>query len=142
VPFNERWGCFSIVDNYPLKAKQSELIGGIKNALERGETPQRAKQTFVNAGYSKEEVESAEKELSRIYSSISAPLVAPIKEPVPENITSQFQLSTQNNTSQFKSKSSSSSKTKIIVLMIIAILILIGAALTGLFWNKITGLFK
>lgn len=37
----------------------SELAGGIKNALERGEHETKVKQSFLNAGYTQEEVEKA-----------------------------------------------------------------------------------
>ena len=40
---------------------KEEIIGGLKNALERGETLERAKSTFINAGYNKDEVEEAAK---------------------------------------------------------------------------------
>ena len=40
---------------------KEDIIGGLKNALERGETLERAKSTFINAGYKEEEVEEAAK---------------------------------------------------------------------------------
>lgn len=38
---------------------KEELIGGMRNALERGETIEQAIQTFMNAGYSPNEVREA-----------------------------------------------------------------------------------
>jgi len=40
-----------------------EIIGGLKNALERGESLDSAKITFINAGYKKEDVEEAAKQI-------------------------------------------------------------------------------
>ncbi len=48
-----------------LKMTKKEIFAGIKNAIERGETLEQAKQTFINAGYSKEEVEEAVASLGR-----------------------------------------------------------------------------
>ncbi len=41
-----------------------EILGGLKSALERGESLQRAMMTFFNAGYNKEEIEEAARALS------------------------------------------------------------------------------
>jgi len=38
---------------------KSDLVGGLKLALSRGETLQKAMQSFYNAGYKKEEIEEA-----------------------------------------------------------------------------------
>jgi hypothetical protein len=38
---------------------KEEIIGGLRNALERGETIEKAMQSFVNAGYSPNEVREA-----------------------------------------------------------------------------------
>ena len=35
------------------------IAGGLKNALERGDSLEKAKATFINAGYNKEEVDQA-----------------------------------------------------------------------------------
>lgn len=43
---------------------KEEIIGGLKNALDRGESLERAKQSFVNAGYSQDEVNEAALHLS------------------------------------------------------------------------------
>ena len=42
-----------------------EIIAGFKNALERGESVEEAKHSFLNAGYSASEVEQAVQELGQ-----------------------------------------------------------------------------
>ena len=54
--------------------EDSELIGGIRNALERGEPIEKVKQSFLNAGYTPEEIERASRESSQIQKiTISSP---------------------------------------------------------------------
>jgi len=42
-----------------------EIIGGLKNALDRGESLEKAAQSFVNAGYNPNEIKEAVSQLSR-----------------------------------------------------------------------------
>jgi hypothetical protein len=63
MPFSGRWRGF---------ANMSELTGGIENAIERGESAQRIKQSFLNAGYKNEDIEEAFKEAVQ-YGLISEP---------------------------------------------------------------------
>ena len=90
MPSNERWRRSKIVEPpittpattpaVPIPSRDEEIIGGIKNALERGETLDSAKQSFINAGYKFEEVESAVQKVPHVASRISSPL--PAQEPV------------------------------------------------------------
>ncbi len=43
-----------------------EIVGGLRLALERGESMNKAMMTFFNAGYTKEEIEEAAKTLSQM----------------------------------------------------------------------------
>ena len=45
-------------------SREEELVGGIKNGLERGEPMPKIKQSFINAGYKIEEVENAVRKVS------------------------------------------------------------------------------
>jgi len=47
-----------------------EILGGLKSALERGESMKRAMMTFYNSGYKKEEIEEAAEFLSRAQSEV------------------------------------------------------------------------
>ena len=44
---------------------RGDIVGGLKTALSRGESLQKAMQSFYNAGYKKEEIEEAARELQR-----------------------------------------------------------------------------
>jgi len=44
---------------------RGDIVGGLKVALSRGEPLQKAMQSFYNAGYKKEEIEEAARELHR-----------------------------------------------------------------------------
>ena len=45
---------------------REDILGGLKNALERGESMQEAKETFISAGYPKADVEEASVSLESI----------------------------------------------------------------------------
>ena len=49
----------SVQKNSDDEANKNILTGGIQNAVERGQTVENAKQSFINAGYSSQEVEQA-----------------------------------------------------------------------------------
>lgn len=82
----ERWRRFKIVE-LPKEDKGKELIGGLKNALERGETLMKAKTTLLNAGYKQEDVEAAAKKVSQ-------PLTP---QAISQNPTPQSPPATQKN---------------------------------------------
>ena len=111
----------------------NELTGGIKNALEKGEALQKIKQSFVNAGYKPSEVEAAAQEAQALTRHAQPMPITPQTRPDQlKQLTPQFQQLNQQE----------ESKTWLTTTIIISILILILAALTGIFWDKITGLFK
>jgi hypothetical protein len=45
---------------------REDILGGLKNALERGDTLQEAKDSFISAGYSKADVEEAAASLEKV----------------------------------------------------------------------------
>lgn len=134
MSFNARWRGSRIVvsQNLPLEKpsqkkpdRNKELVGGLKNALERGETIQKAKQTFLNAGYTSEEIESASRNLSPI----------PSQNPKDSNLS---QPSSSINSLPITSKSfkKQTSKKLIILLVVVMVTILISAAVIGIYWNS------
>lgn len=58
-----------------------EILGGLKSAIERGESIQKAMMTFYNSGYQKEQIEEAARFLSQ--NPLAMPSAAS-KLPVPE----------------------------------------------------------
>ena len=138
MPFNERRRNFTIVA--PLTPnREEELIGGLKNALERGEQLTKAKQSFLNAGYKPEEIEGAIQKMPITTQQASTPTTTPAKttsttaQPQPETTTPAQPLPITTTTPQ-KQKHS---KNFIIILISSATLVLIGAALLGIFWDKL-----
>ena len=124
-----RWKGVKIVG--PLDPnREKELIGGIKNALERGENIEKAKQSFISAGYKPEEVAAAAQKVpSR--AAPPTPVTTTIKK-LGEKILPK-PLSPKNKITPSHKKKS---KIILIIIIILSILVLIGAALLGIFWNS------
>jgi hypothetical protein len=120
VPSYARWRRSKIVAS-PTINRAEELIGGLKNALERGETLSKAKQSFLNAGYSQVEIQLAVQKMPVANQKIIKPLNPQLPvQPSPSVQTPQ----------RFTKK-------HFIILLIIGMIILITALTIGLFWNKI-----
>ena len=133
---NERWRRLKIVA--PLTPnREQELIGGLKNALDRGEPLAKAKQSFLNAGYKPAEINAAVQKMPTTISQISKPITAPTETKTP---TAQPKPKTQPSpatTTTLPGQKKKLSKKFIIILISSATLILIGAALLGIFWDKL-----
>jgi len=108
-------------------------MGGIKNALERGETLSKTKQSFLNAGYTEVEIRSAVQRMSASGVQIAKPLTQQPSQPgsPPQAFAPQAQAPPQEQ----------SSAGLIVVLAVIGVLILLSALLLGLFWDKIAPFF-
>jgi|SRR3989338_10526383 len=129
-----RWRGIGIVGPLDQKREQ-EIVGGLQNAINRGETIEKAKQSFLNAGYRREEIELAARKINRAesvpVSATNRPLIGQITKQPAQTIERQ-QMITQ-------SQNKKSSKWVITILIIISILILVGAATLGIYWEKIFG---
>lgn len=156
MPSNARWRRFKIVDLSEQPSGQ-ELIAGLKNALARGESLEKAKQSFLNAGYKPEEVEAASLGMSQNQPIQSQPQVAPTQPLVPQltqQAVSVMQPPVQEEFQQVPPQPSAPqpeitpiipvaqpAKKKfplfITILIIIAIIDLFGAAFFILFWDKL-----
>lgn len=108
---------------------KEELLAGFRNALDRGFSIEEAKHSFLNAGYSPQEVEEAQEIIAG-----SSSLPYAFQQPLPNQLSIDGQPIKKN------------SKTKIIVLIIIALLVLAGLILALLFKSQalsiIDNLFK
>jgi len=65
---------------------QDEIVAGIKNAMERGESLEQAMQSFINAGYNSAEVQAAGSMLSEGAIKIAnteQPITPEVKKPLP-----------------------------------------------------------
>ena len=131
MPFNERRRSLKIVKD-PVDRSQ-ELAGGIKNALEKGGSLPTIKQSFLNAGYKKEEVDAAVQH-------ISSPNRSTKQTPTPTETTKQApepQSPTPKPIIQTKPQSQQLSKRFILIAIIATVIVLGIAATLGIFWNRI-----
>ncbi len=143
MPFDAGWGSLKIVA--PLAPdRQEEIAGGLRNALERGETLAKAKQSFLSAGYKLEEINAAVQKIPATTSQIGKPIPATTKTPAPAKtkIPAIQQPAAKpgvqtlpTTTAIIPGQKQKLSKKFIIILVSISVLILTGAALLGFFWK-------
>ena len=128
--------------NSPVpQSREEEIMGGLINALERGDRLEKAKQSFLNAGYKPAEVEAA----ARKSASFNAqPLATPA--PASKTVVKAKPLvdvkpiaTTKSSTPTAVAAPKKFSKIWIISLVIISAMILVGAAVFGLYWSKLFG---
>jgi len=134
LPSYERW---SSTKNIMEENSIGELAGAIKNALERGENLTKIKQSFINAGYSKKNIEAASQNISQ--SSIKQPTQtpSPLRKLLPFELK-QKPTSTQTpQPTQITPQPKTKRKILTIILIAVSALILAGAAILGFFWDKI-----
>jgi len=112
--------------------REEELSGGLKNALERGETIDSAKQSFINAGYKPLEVEAAVQKVPMVTSQISRQVVVSSGASTAKSLTSA-----QEAVPFISQEKKELSKKFKIILAIVSVAILISAAVLGFFWNKL-----
>lgn len=143
MSFNARWGGIKIVEP-STSSRAEELVGGLRNAFERGESFIKAKQSLINAGYNPAEVELATQEMRRLLSSKNPPKVAPVeKNPAPTVKKKSIFPIKKPQVKQLpkaskvpSSKKNGISTALMIILIIVMVLILVGATVLGLFWDQ------
>lgn len=139
-----------------------ELVGGMRNALDRGEEINKAKQSFFNAGYTKKEIDEATAALG-----LSDQVVLEkIPEKKLENQKMQSPIETKKETKKlptsilppnriiFPSKKETKklplaksheptkiNKALVIVLILLGILFIVTAGFLGIFWDQLFGPF-
>lgn len=96
----------------------NEILGGLKNALERGESIDKAVQSFINAGYNPQLVHQAAIELSSGTTQISNPSSA-------EDIQAKFPIYKPSNTPVNSGPQLKSSTNKLVIGLIITFTVLI-----------------
>ncbi len=133
---NARWRRFKIIAS-PTPSREEELVGGLKNALDRGETLAKAQQSFISAGYKPAEVATAVQKIPTATSQIGIQMVAPSETPTKPQETPAEANSLPVNPIVMTGQQKTLSKKFIIILISIAVVILIGAAVLGIFWNEI-----
>lgn len=115
-----------------------EIVGGLKNALERGVPLQQAKQSFINSGYSPRDVEAAAQQLTSGASTIlpeqnvtSTP-IQPLKINQFNNYSSQdIPVSSSPMFSKPEKKQAGKGTVAVIFILLILILVLGGLYFFG-----------
>jgi len=97
----------------------------LKNALERGENLSKAKQSFLNAGYTPQEIDAA---VQKIPNSNRQPPRPLNQQPTPQ---------TPSNPTTPQQNPQNLSKKTLIIIAAIGAAVIITALILGLFWNKI-----
>jgi hypothetical protein len=131
MPSYGRWRRSKIVTPRPTPpSRAQEISGGIKNALDRGESIMKAKQSFINSGYTPQEVHAAVQLIKpkSLQAAKSLP-GAPGTQSLP-----QAQASGATGV-----PATAPSKKTIIILSVVGVVILVAATAIGLFWDKIFG---
>ncbi len=103
-------------------AVENEILGGLRNAVEKGESLDSAVKSFINAGYNPELVKIASQELTS--GTISMTKSMPSNESSNSNIKKEEMNKEENKTSQLEGKSK-----KIVIGLIIGFIALIAVLL-------------
>ncbi len=116
-----------------------EIIAGIKNALERGESLDEAMQSFINSGYKSVEVREAVNSLT----GSTTPLMYP-GTPVQQTSTSAqpISLSSPSSEASVPLKVSGGTDKKKVIFLVVLLLVLVGILITTvLYKDKILSAF-
>lgn len=133
MPSDGRWRRFEIV--VPIDpSREEELVGGLKNAIERGDTLKDAMQSFINGGYNLAEVSGAARKVGDTLTQVKK---RPVEYQLPDSVQAPSSgIKPLPATQVFKQKEKIS-RTMIIVLITVSVFILIGAVVLGVFWDKL-----
>ncbi|MAG78813.1 hypothetical protein CMI40_00355 [Candidatus Pacearchaeota archaeon] len=123
---------------------KEDILEGLKSATSKGESLEQAMQSFYNAGYKKEEIEEAARDLQKHQFENQKP-VEQDKSPkenkqIPKQIKSGKTIQKVSNYEQTTKKP----KRKIMIFLLVAALLILLGVLTGIFLFKeeLAGLFN
>lgn len=119
---------------------QEDLIGGLKNAMGRGETLQMAKVTFLNAGYDPQVVELAVRSFAGQTVSVVEQAVPQGAAPVQQaglNLYAQRPALVQGQVIQKQGRKFPVPYWVVILMLIVSLGIVVGAGVLALFWDKL-----
>ncbi len=101
---------------------KDEIEAGLQNAMERGESLEQAKQSFINAGYNPQEVAEAGNRMSS-YGGASS-IMEKVESPKPEKPEAPY----QENKINISRETDTGGKKKILIAsIIISLIILLGS---------------
>ena len=136
-------------------SRKDEVKVGLRNALDRKETLEKAKQSLIKAGYKSQIVEAASKEIETTapaeiinqkqektkFKKIERPKEHKIKQKKQKPIKQKEQKKEGDMQKLPKTVEAKPKKKKIAIYIIISIIILVLAALLGLYWDSLIGMF-
>ena len=131
--------------------KEEEILGGLKNAMGRGETLQMARLSFLNAGYKPHIVDLAASRISgqgvSVVEQQPVPQAANIPAPQAPNVAPQAINVPAANLNLYAQRPPAQQGQMvrkraipywaIIMMLIMSLGILVGAGVLGLFWDKL-----
>ena len=131
--------------------KEEEILGGLKNAMGRGETLQMARLSFLNAGYKPHIVDLAASRISgqgvSVVEQQPVPQAANIPAPQAPNVAPQAPNVAPANLNLYAQRPPAQQGQMvrkraipywaIIMMLIMSLGILVGAGVLGLFWDKL-----
>jgi hypothetical protein len=127
MPSSSRWRGSRIVG--PLDPnRERELVGGLQNAVAR----EKAKQSFINAGYTPQEIETA---IAKVNTSTTKQAQPKTATTLTKNALQTKALPTATSPTEKKGLS----KKLIIIISVVAVLILVTAGVLGFFWDNLFG---
>jgi uncharacterized membrane protein len=124
---------------------RSDIISGLKNAMERGSTLQQAMQSFINAGYNPAEVQQAAQSISQGITQVINPAALQRKPAQPAQPPQTTPQPPAQPTKQeirrlpaIRQEKKKKSKKKLIsiILLSVTLLVLIGLLIYTLFYGK------
>ncbi len=110
----------------------NEILGGLKNALERGESIDKAVQSFINAGYNPQLVHQAAIELSSGITQISNPSST-------SDIQAKFPIYKPNSQQPMAGQQLKGSTNKLVIGLIVTFTFLIAALIFLILFKSKTG---
>jgi len=119
--------------------ERPDIMAGINQAVEKGESLEKAKQTFLDAGYSSQDVEDSVRAINsgvipHFVNNTSNQQISPSAQPALQSSPSQSQQQVQIQTPSFQpAQESSGGRIFLIVLLIIILLIALGGLAVVLF---------
>lgn len=122
--------------------KESEILAnGLKRALERGESLEKAKQTFINAGYDREAIEKASKLLSEEKIQTIKPKLRGAQKESQQYYRPQIKKSGKSNIPPLPTEQKQKKSKKLILIISLLILIVVIGVLIFFFRESLLDVF-
>lgn len=120
---------------------EEEIIGGLNNGINRGETINSARISLLNAGYSPQIVDVAVRRIMEKNKGSVVEQKVPQKINVPSSNlnlhANNFPVSKQNSINQPYPASRTVPYWAVVLMLLLSLGIIVGAGVLGLYWNRL-----